>query len=220
MSGPRLAAQPGTVKDGLQKLMELVLNQDAIVGKVTARQFLTPTGWALPDREPYGFWCDVQPEKEGEELLQYVPMSFRVMNYADDLGFILVPKMNTEVLVSQVDGRPTIEACQEWDYFILKKGEDFYLTVDDQNNVELQTTGAVDVKVAKTSKEQAGISKQIVAPQIVLGSLGSNQAVLGNMLQLWLSSHTHGTLKPGDPTTPPLQTSTLPGILSLINKLD
>ena len=224
MSGPRGTPQPGTVKDCLQKLMGSDLNQDAIVGKVTARQFLSPAGWALPDREPYGFWCDVQPEKEGEEELQHVPMGFRVMNYADDLGFILVPKADTEVLVSWVDGRPTIEACQEWERLILKKGEAFYVIVDAMNNVEAQTSGEVNVTVLKSSTETVAIQKHIKSPKILLGPAGLEQAVKGNTWLGIFTSHIHVVSPAVTPlglvSGPPLNAPAAAAALSLIVKLD
>jgi len=213
---------PGTLKRSLADLIPQ--QKDSIVGIVTARQFLSPTGWALPDREPYGFWCDVQPEKEGEALLEHVPMGFRVMNYADDLGFILVPKADTEVLVSWVDGRPTIEACQEWEYLILKKGEAFYVIVDAMNNVEAQTSGEVNVTVFESSTETVGIQKHIKSPKILLGPAGLEPAVKGATWLGVFTSHTHVVSPTPTPlglvSGPPMNAPAAAAALSLIVSLD
>ncbi|TET23438.1 MAG: hypothetical protein E3J71_02350 [Candidatus Stahlbacteria bacterium] len=185
---------------------------DAIIGTVEAVQQTTPAGWALSDRIP-GFWCDVQPEKESETLLQHVPMPLRVLNREDDkdLGFILVPEKNTEVLVTWVDGRPTIEACQRWERMILKKGDNLWIEIDADDNIFVQTAGAVEVKVKKTMTEEIAISKQVKCPLIKLGKTAPHPVFWGDMLMTWLSTHVHS---PGG--LPPIlaQTAALPGILS------
>lgn len=181
---------------------------DAIIGTVERRQEKTPTGWSIPGRMK-GFWCDVRPEKAGEAMLQYVPMAFRVLNTDDDLGIIVVPKVGTEVLVNWVDGRPTIEACQEWDRMILKKGDNLWIEIAENDDILVQTAGAVEVKVKKTVVEDIKISKQVKAPLIKLGRIAPHPVFWGDMLLTWLSTHTH---HPSG--KPPIQSPALPAILS------
>jgi len=177
---------------------------DAIIGTVEACQQTTPAGWAMPDRI-HGFWCDVQPEKESETLLQHVPMPLRVLNREGDkdLGFILVPEKDTEVLVTWVDGRPTIEACQRWERMILKKGENLWIEIDADDNIFVQTAGAVDVKVSKTVTEEIDISKHVKSPLIKLGRNAPHQVVWGNDLMNWLANHVHQCAGPGNPSGRP-----------------
>lgn len=186
---------------------------DAIIGTVTACQQTTPAGWALADRIP-GFWCDVQPEKESETLLQHVPMPLRVLNREDDkdLGFILVPEKETEVLVTWVDGRPTIEACQRWERMILKKGDNLWIEIDADDNIFVQTAGAVEVKVSKTVTEEIDISKHVKSPLIKLGKNAPHPVALGDLLISWLTSHVHNCTAPGYPSGPPVPPPT--GLLS------
>lgn len=199
-----------------------LLPKGAVLGSVAARQYMTPAGWSLPLRQPYSFWCDVQPEKEGESLLMHVPMPGRVMNTEDDLGVWYVPKQNTEALVEWIDGRPTITDAHEWEEFILKKDDSNYIIWDSLNNVDMKTTGKITVETLQTAKEIAAISWQIDAPRIILGKLGAYSAVHGEILNMWLSTHTHTILKPtpGSQTAPPTQISALGGHLSKIVKLD
>jgi len=218
----RVPGQPGSLKGALNRLIDQI--EDGILGTVKARQHPVPGGWNLPLRDPKSFWCDVQPEREAESLLEHVPMAFRAMNYSDDLGFILVPKMNTEVLVEWIDGRPTITACQEWDILILKKGETNFLVWDIDNNVEMKITGSLDFYSAKNVTQEAMLTFQTIGAQIIHGPLGAYSHVLGEMLVMWLSTHTH-TLVPvltpaGYVTSPPVQIPALPGILSKRCKLD
>ncbi len=195
------------VKKLFQELSDKGLD-DAIIGTVTACQQTTPAGWALPDRLK-GFWCDVQPEKKSETLLQHVPMAFRVLNTENDLGIIMVPKKDTEVLVSWVDGRATIEACQEWDRMILKKGKNLWIEIAENDDILVQTDGAIEVKVKKTVVEDIKISKQVKAPLIKLGRIALHPVFWGDMLLTWLSTHTH---HPSG--KPPIQSPALPAILS------
>lgn len=190
-----------------QELSDKGVN-DAVIGTVDAVQQTTPAGWALSDRIP-GFWCDVQPEKESETLLQHVPMSFRVLNTSNDLGIIIVPRKETEVLVTWVDGRPTIEACQEWERLILKKGDNLWIEIDAKDNILVQTNGAVEMKVKKTVVEDITISKQVKAPLIKLGKIAPHPVFWGDALMVWLQTHTHHPAG-----KPPLQWPALPGILS------
>lgn len=190
---------------------------DAIIGTVKKVQQTTPSGWALPDRIP-GFWCDVQPEKESETLLQHVPMPLRVLNREDDkdLGFILVPEKNTEVLVTWVDGRPTIEACQHWERMILKKGDNLWIEIDAKDNILIQTAGAVDVKVKKTVTEEIDVSKHVKSPLIKLGKQASHPVVWGDRLTAWLKNHQHNSNTPGNPSGPPLTGKMLDAYLSKV----
>jgi len=176
---------------------------DAIIGTVKAVQQTTPSGWALADRL-HGFWCDVQPEKESEALLQHVPMAFRVLNTDDDLGIIIVPKEGTDVLVSWVDGRPTIEACQEWERMIFKKSNDMWIEIDAENNILVQTAGEVKLKVSKKLTEEIDIEKHVSSPLIKMGSDAVHPVALGDSLLAWLQSHTHNCTAPGSPSGPPL----------------
>ncbi len=198
------------VKKLFQELSDKGLD-DAIIGTVTACQQTTPAGWAMPDRLK-GFWCDVQPEKESETLLQHVPMAFRVLNTENDLGIIVVPKIGTEVLVSWVDSRPTIEACQKWERMILKKGDNLWIEIDSQDNILVETAGAVDVKVSKTVTEEIDISKHVKSPLIKLGKNAPHPVALGDLLISWLISHTHNCTAPGYPSGPPVPPPT--GLLS------
>jgi len=223
MGGP---PQDNIGKAFWHKLREMqgsgLLPKGAVLGTVAARQYVTPAGWSLPLREPYSFWCDVQPEKEGESLLMHVPMPGRVMNTEDDLGVFYVPKHDTEALIEWIDGRPTITDAHEWEEFILKKDDSNYITWDSQNNVDVKTTGKITIETLKTAMEIATISRQIKAPRIILGNLGAYSAVLGEPLNIWLSTHTHTILKPtpGSQTAPPTQIPALPGHLSKVVKLD
>lgn len=200
------------------------LPKGAVLGTASACQYVTPLGWNLPDREPFSYWCDVQPEKDGESLLKHVPMPQRVMNYPDDLGVIFVPKQGTEVLVEWIDGRPTITDCQEWEQFIVKKSDSDYIWWDSLNNVDVKTTGAITVETLRTAEEIAAFSWKINAPQIILGPIGAFSAVLGEILNTWLGTHTHvviPTTVPGVKVTgPPIQAATLPLHLSRRVKLD
>jgi len=191
----------------LQELADKGLD-DAVIGTVVCCQQKTKTGWAIPDRMK-GFWCDVQPEKESETLLQNVPMAFRVLNASDDLGVIVVPKKGTAVLVSWVDSRPTIAACQEWERMILKKGKNLWIEIDAADNIAVQTAGAVELKVKKTVVEDVAVSKQVKAPLIKLGRIAPHPVFWGDALLLWLSTHTHSPHG-----KPPIQSPALPGILS------
>lgn len=205
---------PNNVRKLFQELSDKGID-DAIIGTVQAVQQTTPTGWALPDRIK-GFWCDVQPEKESETLLQHVPMSLRVLNTENDLGVIIVPKQGTEVLVTWVDGRPTIEACQEWERMILKKGEDLWIEIDAEDNILVQTAGAVDVKVKKTVTEEIDISKHVKSPLIKLGKKAPHAVVWGDDLVRWLKNHQHNSNTPGNPSGPPLTGKLLDAYLSKV----
>lgn len=198
------------LKKIIQELSDKGLD-DAIIGTVVACQQTTPAGWAMPERLK-GFWCDVAPEKESEALLQHAPMPLRVMNGEDhkDLGVIIVPEKDTEVIVEWVDGRPTIAACQRWERMILKKGENLWIEIDNKDNILIQTAGAIDIKVKKTSVEEADISKQIKSPLIKLGKTAPHPVIWGDSLVSWLSTHTHGG------SLPPLQAPALPGLLSKV----
>lgn len=192
------------VKKLFQELSDKGLD-DAVIGTVKACQQTTPTGWALPDRLE-GFWCDVQPEKESEAMLQHVPMAFRVMNGEDhkDLGVIIIPEIDSEVLVEWVDGRPTITACQRWERMILKKGDNLWIEIDKEDNILVQTAGAVNVKVKKTVIEEIEISKHVKSPLIKLGTNAVHEVALGDLLLAWLKSHTHNCTAPGTPSGPPI----------------
>ncbi len=212
---------PGSMQENLRKLMHADLNRDGIIGTVTHRQI---PGEEDPLRDGL-YWCDIQPEKEGEAKLEYVPMGLRVMNYPDDLGIIAVPKMGTEVVIAFVDGRPTIDCCQEWDKLIVKKNDSNYFIWDKiTNNVELKTTGTIHVYTPQTTLEEAGLKHQTDAPSIILGPIGAFSAVLGEILNTWLATHTHvviPTTVPGVKVTgPPMQAATLPLHLSRRVKLD
>ncbi len=190
------------VKKLFQELSDKGLD-DAIVGTVKACQQTTPAGWAMPDRLA-GFWCDVQPEKESEALLQHVPMAFRVLNTENDLGVIIVPEIDTEVLVEWVDSRPTITACQCWERMILKKGDNLWIEIDKDDNILVQTAGAVEVKVKKTVTEEIDISKHVKCPLIKLGKNAVHEVALGDLLLAWLKGHTHNCTAPGTPSGPPI----------------
>jgi hypothetical protein len=193
---------PNNVRKLFQELSDKGID-DAIIGTVEAVQETTPSGWALPDRIK-GFWCDVQPEKESETLLQHVPMALRVLNTENDLGVIIVPKQGTEVLVTWVDKRPTIEACQEWERLILKKGEDLWIEIDVEDNILVQTAGAVDVKVKKTVTEEIDVSKHVKCPLIKLGKKAPHPVVWGDNLMSWLANHVHPCAGPGNPSGKPV----------------
>lgn len=195
------------VKKLFQELADKGID-DAVLGTVKCCQQKTEVGWSLPDRMK-GFWCDVEPEKESETLMQNVPMSLRVLNKHDDLGIIVVPKKETEVLVTWVDGRPTIEACQEWDRLILKKGDNLWIEIKANDDIFVQTSGAIQMKVAKTVTEDITVSKQVKAPLIKLGRLAPHPVFWGDALLTWLSTHTHHPAG-----KPPLQSPALPAILS------
>ncbi len=182
---------------------------DAVMGRVKCCQELTPAGWKMPERLA-GFWCDVDPEKESESLLQNVPVAMRVLNTDDDIGVIFVPKVDTTVLIEWVDGRPTITACQEWTRMILKKGDNFWLEVKANDDIFVKTAGAVEIKVAKTVTEEIDIFKQVKSPLIKLGKTAPHPVIWGDSLVSWLSTHTHGS------SPPPLQAPALPALLSKV----
>jgi hypothetical protein len=205
---------PNNVRKLFQELSDKGID-DAIIGTVEAVQETTPSGWALADRIK-GFWCDVQPEKESETLLQHVPMPLRVFNTENDLGIIIVPKQGTEVLVTWVDGRPTIEACQEWERMILKKGENLWIEIDAEDNILVQTAGAVDVKVKKTVTEEIEVSKHVKSPLIKLGKKAPHAVVWGDDLVSWLKNHKHNSNTPGNPSGPPLTGKLLDAYLSKV----
>lgn len=207
---------PNNVRKLFQELSDKGID-DAIIGTVEAVQQTTPSGWALTDRIK-GFWCDVQPEKESETLLQHVPMAFRVMNGEDhkDLGVIIVPEIDTEVLVEWVDGRPTITACQRWERMILKKGDNLWIEIDKEDNILVQTAGAVDVKVKKTVTEEIDISKHVKCPLIKLGKNAPHAVVWGDDLVSWLKNHKHNSNTPGNPSGPPLTGKLLDAYLSKV----
>ncbi|MBD3285813.1 hypothetical protein GF359_05065 [candidate division WOR-3 bacterium] len=197
--------------------------KDAVIGKVIRCQQTTPTGWSIPDRIK-AFWCDVEPERSNEATLQYVPMPMRVINAPDDLGVIFVPKVDTEVIVSWIDGRPTMLASREWDRMILKKGENLWIEIAKNDDIFVQTRGQVDVKVGKSVTEEITLSKHVKCPLIKLGQMAPHPVVMGDMLVTWLSTHTH-TLVPvltpaGFVTSPPLQNPALPGVLSKVTFTD
>ncbi|MBN2381173.1 hypothetical protein JXM67_15345 [candidate division WOR-3 bacterium] len=196
---------------------------DAIIGTVIRCQETTPTGWSIPKRV-HAFWCDVKPEKESEAVLQYVPMPMRVLNAPDDLGVIFVPKVDTEVIVSWIDGRPTMLACKEWDRMILKKGENLWIEIAKNDDILVQTNGQVNVKVGKSVTEEITLSKHVKCPLIKLGQIAPHPVVMGDILVTWLSTHTH-ILSPvatpaGFVTSPPMQNPALPGILSKVTFTD
>lgn len=208
---------PGTLKDSLSKLIEQ--GREAFIGTVVHRQIPNESD---PLRKGL-YWCDVQPERDTDAKVEYVPMAFRVMNHTDDFGIIIVPKMNAEVIVAWVDGRPTIDSCQEWDKLIFKKDDSNYFMWDlGTNNVEMKTSGTIKIETPLTTLEKSGIQHQIHALKIILGALGPYSAVQGEILNMWLSTHTHTILKPtpGSQTSPPTQIPALGAHLSKVVKLD
>lgn len=196
-----------------------LLPKGAVLGTVAARQYVTPAGWSLPQRDLKSFWCDVQPEKEGESLLMHVPMPGRVMNSDDDLGIYYVPQQDTEVLIEWVDNRPTIVDAHEWEQFIIKKSDSDYVWWDSSNDVNVKTTGKITIETLQIAKEIAAIVWQIDAPRIILGKLGAYSVPLGELLLAAFNSHVHSSNAPSTPTSTPLVPMT-PAVLSQIVKLD
>lgn len=207
-------ARPGTLRYALKELQKEDQQKDGILGTVLHRQIPDE---ADPLRDGL-FWCDVQPEREGEAVLEYVPMPGRVLNADDDLGLIYVPKKGSEVSLRWVDGRATIAECREWTHWILKKDDANFILWDDKNNIEFFTTGKIHLKCLQSTLEESVLEHHIKSILIKLGPAGFTSAVLGEPLNAWLGSHTH--LHKGSPTGPPIQAPALPAHLSKIVKLD
>ncbi len=194
-----IVTQPGSIRSSLNMLVEQ--GSQAFIGTVVHRQIPNEA-----DSLRKGlYWCDVQPERDTDAKVEYVPMALRVMNYEDDFGIIIVPKLNTEVLVALVDGRPTIDSCQEWDKLIIKKDDSNYIVWDlGTNNVEMKTSGTITIETPQTILEKAGLEHQTDSQKIIHGPLGAFSHLLGEIVQAIYNSHTHISTAPTLPTSPPV----------------
>jgi hypothetical protein len=71
--------------------------------------------------------CKITPE-DGGEAVDNVPI--RVMRHANEIGFSVVPKVGTEVIVMWLDEyRPTIFQVHEWDKVIVKNKGDVGMVI-------------------------------------------------------------------------------------------
>jgi hypothetical protein len=71
--------------------------------------------------------CTIKPE-DGGEVVKNVPI--RVMRYANQIGFSVVPRVGTEVIVMWLDEyRPTIFQIHEWEKVVVKNKSDVGMVV-------------------------------------------------------------------------------------------
>jgi hypothetical protein len=116
--------------------------------------------------------CKITPE-DGGEVVDNVPI--RVMRHGNQIGFSVVPKVNTEVIVMWLDEyRPTIFQIHEWDKVIVKnkgdvgmviEGDEIWVGTDDFGLKIKPKTGPITV-----GKPECGLTVATPAGPITVGS--------------------------------------------------
>lgn len=153
------------------------------------------------------FSCNVVQEKE-EIPIENVPL--RVMRLNDELGFTVVPKVGTFVVVGLINGRPTILKVQEWDRIYLEKESGFWLEVDVADNVTVRTEGDAEVTATNIySITQSGHSIELLdngvanikADEVNIGGKKDHKAAWGDAWLPEFNKHIHPT--PTGPSGPP-----------------
>ena len=161
--------------------------------------------------------CRIQPDKDNIPILENVPL--RVFNLQDDLGFIIIPEIDSPCLVGFIEGKtelPTLFSVQHWQKILINStGQTFSLALYKDGKIELKTkndaildiTGDVNFKVDGDVVGEVS-SKMLlkVADTIQLGQQGAHKAGWGDQWLAMFNAHIHPTpTGPSGPPNPPLQ---------------
>jgi hypothetical protein len=124
--------------------------------------------------------CTIKPE-DGGEVVDKVPI--RVMRHANEIGFSVVPKVGTEVIVMWLDEyRPTIFQIHEWEKIIVLDGSEIGVKIEN---------GVVHLGKGNSAEHPV--------------AWGDDLWDFLDEFRTWAISHTHGNGTPGPgPTTTPV----------------
>ena len=108
--------------------------------------------------------CTIKPE-DGGEVVDKVPI--RVMRHGNQIGFSVVPKVGTEVIVMWLDEyRPTIFQVHEWDKVIVKDKSDVGMVVkgDEIWVGEIDFGLKIKTKTGPITVGKTGCGRTVTAP--------------------------------------------------------
>ncbi len=98
----------------------------------------------------------VDVQIEGEEVVrEAVPL--RIFKDEDALGAVIVPRVDSEVMVAFLDGdeaRPQVVKVQQWEYILARRGSgqtNFEFVVDSENKVSLKLGDEFEVLIEQNA---------------------------------------------------------------------